>query len=277
MKLKNLLIIAFALCLLLSACGQTTPAPTAEPTPEASPESAPADIPQDNLGFSVGKTMPDFSITTYDGETYSLYETLSEKEFVLINVWATWCGPCGMEFPYMEEAYQLYKDKVEIFALSCEPGDTDEVLADYASKMGLSFPVAQDSPGVASAFMVFSIPTTIIIDHSGTIRSIELGAKTSTEAFTKLFDSYLAPSAEYCVRFTDEQGNAVPGVMLQVCDESLCQVFTSDEKGECSFALPPYAYELHILSLPKGYGIDSEAPTTAPAEGGEVHFGLIGK
>ena len=105
MKKISILSIALALCLFLCcACGGSSPAPApAEPT-EAPAEPAPEKeyFPQDNLGYALGMTMPDFSFTTFDGREMSLYASLAEKELVVINLWATWCGPCGMEFPYME-------------------------------------------------------------------------------------------------------------------------------------------------------------------------------
>ena len=74
--------------------------------------------------YQPGDKIDDFTMTTYDGTSVTLSEVLKEKEMVLINIWATWCGPCRNEFPFLEEAYQQYKDKVEVLALSCrvEPG-----------------------------------------------------------------------------------------------------------------------------------------------------------
>ena len=56
-------------------------------------------------GNTPGSRCPDFTFTTYDGKEYNLYDTLAEKDMVLINLWATWCGPCQSEFPAMTEAY----------------------------------------------------------------------------------------------------------------------------------------------------------------------------
>ena len=92
-------------------------------------------------GNEPGTRCPDFTFTTYDGKEYNLYDTLAEKDMVLLNLWATWCGPCQSEFPAMTEAYEQYKDKVEVFALSVEPTDTDDVLASYVASMGMTFPV----------------------------------------------------------------------------------------------------------------------------------------
>lgn len=217
MKLSfKIFALIMALCLLLSACGSPAEsAPADTPAPTAAPESGPApekaDIPQDNLGYALGKTLPDFSFQTYDGREMSLYAALAEKELVVINIWATWCGPCGMEFPYMEEAYQQYKDSVEIFALSCESSDSDEKLAEYVAEMGMSFPVGRDTNNLAAAFNAYSIPTTVLVDRYGTISTIEVGAKTSTEAFTSLFEQYIGD--DYV------PGQVNPGeAELPVCD-----------------------------------------------------------
>ena len=76
------------------------------------------------------------------------------------------------------------------------------------------------------------------------------------------------------VSFVDDKGEPVRGVLLQVCDESLCQVFASDSNGECRFTLPPYAYELHLLVLPLGYVYDGQTPITTAENGGEVKIEL---
>jgi len=195
MKLSfKITALVMALILLCSACGsapESAPAETPAPTPAATPAPEKADIPQTNLGYEIGKTLPDFSFTTYDGREMSLYQSLGEKELVVINLWATWCGPCGMEFPYMEEAYQQYKDSVEIFALSVEASDSDEKLEKYTSANGMSFPVGRDLNNLAGYFYASSIPTTILVDRYGTVCAIEVGAKTSTEAFTALFEQFV--------------------------------------------------------------------------------------
>jgi hypothetical protein len=80
--------------------------------------------------------------------------------------------------------------------------------------------------------------------------------------------------ANYVVKYVDQDGNPVAGVMCQVCDESTCQVFVSDENGVCAFTLAPYAWEIHTLMVPAGYTGDTETITTAPVEGGEMVFTL---
>ena len=141
--------------------------------------------------YQLGDKMDDFTVTTYDGRSLTLSEVLKEKDAVLINFWATWCGPCRNEFPFMEEAYRQYADKVEIIALSVEPTDTNDVLADYAAQMGLTFNVAQDTIRLSSRFAFSGIPTSIIVDRFGAICFQESGALPDVDSFTRLFNAFI--------------------------------------------------------------------------------------
>ncbi|MBQ8202292.1 MAG: TlpA family protein disulfide reductase [Clostridia bacterium] len=141
--------------------------------------------------YTLGSKVNDFTLTTCKGEPITLSEILKEKDMVLINIWATWCGPCEMEFPYLEEAYQQYKDDVEVIAVSCEASDTDNDLAAYAESHGLTFPIARDTANLAMQFYAASIPTSVVIDRFGTVCFIESGAQTSTDAFARLFDAFV--------------------------------------------------------------------------------------
>jgi len=59
----------------------------------------------------LGKPFQDFTVTDIDGNTFTLSEALKDHEAVLINFWATWCGPCRSEFPAINKVYEEYKDK----------------------------------------------------------------------------------------------------------------------------------------------------------------------
>lgn len=141
--------------------------------------------------YELGGQIDDFTVTTWDGQTVTLSEVLKEKDMVLINIWATWCGPCRNEFPFMEEAYKQYSDKVEIIALSCEPTDTDDVLKEFVTEMGMTFKVAQDTVGMADKFEVSAIPTSIVVDRNGTICFWESGSLPDVGSFTRLFDVFV--------------------------------------------------------------------------------------
>ena len=141
--------------------------------------------------YEVGDTIEDFSVTVLDGSEVTLSELLREKDLVLINIWATWCGPCRSEFPYMVEAYEEYKDDVAIVALSCEPEDDMDTLRDFAELYAMTFFVGQDTPNLADAFGVTGIPTSIAVDRYGVICFIETGAMPDKASFERLFDTFL--------------------------------------------------------------------------------------
>lgn len=140
----------------------------------------------------LGKPLADFTVETVDGGTFTLSEALKDHDMVLINLWASWCGPCGMEFPYLEAAYEEYSDRVAVIALSTEPKDTAEVIRNYAESRGLTFPMGSESgTGLASYFQVYSIPTSVVVDRFGNVALAEAGAQTNKAVFEGLFDYFL--------------------------------------------------------------------------------------
>lgn len=143
------------------------------------------------LSYARGDKIQDFTFTTYDGQEITLSKVLEEKEAVLINIWATWCGPCRNEFPFLEEAYEQYKDKVEVLALSCKKTDDPETLAAFAAEYGLTFKIGQDNVGFLRALGLNSIPTSLVVDRFGTICFVESGSQTSVGSFTRLFETFL--------------------------------------------------------------------------------------
>ena len=138
--------------------------------------------------YSLGDVMYDFSVTTSDYETLRLSEILQEKKMVLLNFWATWCGPCKQEFPAMQNAYAQSRDNVEILALSTS--DSQESVAQFKQQQGLGFPMAGGSP-LVSRFNTSSIPVSVVIDRYGVISFLHVGAMTSTGDFLGLFDKFI--------------------------------------------------------------------------------------
>ena len=148
-------------------------------------------LPAAHAAYQVGGQMLDFSIKTHDGKTFNLFETLKEKELVIINIWASWCGPCRSEFPHMEEVYREYSDRIEIIAASCEPSDTEKAIGEFAKELGLTFPMGRDTANLAYLFQASSIPTTAISSKTGKIEYIMSGAMQSADDFRNLLDAFL--------------------------------------------------------------------------------------
>ena len=83
---------------------------------------------------------------------------------------------------------------------------------------------------------------------------------------------YADEKAAYTLRFCDQNGAPVAGVIANICDESTCLPVASDENGVVSFENVPYPYDIHILRVPEGYAFDTTQSFTAPVNGGEMKF-----
>ena len=138
-----------------------------------------------------GLPFPDLSIQTIDGGTFTLSESLKTHDLVLINFWATWCPPCRMEFPFLQEAWEKYADRVDVIAMSIEKTDTLKVLKNFAKENGLTFNIGRDENNLLDKMRGDAIPTTLIVDRDGKVVYVEVGAMTSVKDFTDLFDSLL--------------------------------------------------------------------------------------
>lgn len=144
--------------------------------------------------LGLGDVMYDFSVVTPAGETVTLSEMLEEKKMVLLNFFFTTCGPCASEFPYMEEAYQMYKDDVGIIAL--DPLDDNSTVGTYQASMGLTFPMAACQPAWSTVFNISGYPTSVVVDRYGVICLIEVGGLTSLRPFTSMFEHFTAEDYE---------------------------------------------------------------------------------
>ena len=210
----------------------------------------------------MGQTLPDFSAITLDGSTFTLSECLKTHDLVLINLWATWCGPCRMEFPYLEQAWEQYGGRVYVIALSIEEEDTLSVLESFAVSNDLTFAIGRDDAHLFDMLNGSAIPTTLIVNKDRTVVSVEIGAKLSAEEFTTEFDvllsQYGVEEAEEWPRcilhFCDNSGNPIPGVMVGFCNGEYDPV-ESDATGSVYFYGDPNEYHVHLLNVPNGYAL----------------------
>lgn len=243
----------------------------------------------DDLDSRMGEKIADFSVTSVSGEKFDFSEVLKEKEGVLINFWASWCGPCQMEFPYMQEAYDKYKDRIEVISLSVEPNDTNRVIEEYANENNLSIMMANKSRSDLELDFAFHyIPANIMLDKDGKIVYISEGAEQSAEAFGMIFEQAFesndagtddiaeAESSDitYTVSVKDEDGNGVSGCVVNFCDESGCFTVTEDSGGIYSFEGPAYEYHIQVIKVPDGYSYDTTQEYTADKAGGSIEITL---
>ena len=147
------------------------------------------DVRLNEINYSLGDVVCDFTVIAYDGTEYKISELLEEKKAVVLNFWFMNCGPCRMEFPYLQQAYEEYSDTVEVLALNPLDG-TDERISEYAEQLGLTFPMSACSPEWESSMKLTAYPTTVVIDRYGTVSMIHTGSITEKETFTAIFDYF---------------------------------------------------------------------------------------
>lgn len=145
--------------------------------------------------FGLGSVMFDFEITDTDGSKQRLSALLETEKAVVLNFWFEVCGPCRMEFPYMQEAYAEYSDKLEIIAINPVDG-TDSSVGAYKSELGLGFPMTVGSEDWEAAFKLTGYPTTVVIDRYGVITMVHMGAITNKETFVKIFEHFTSDDYE---------------------------------------------------------------------------------
>ncbi|MBG9567115.1 TlpA disulfide reductase family protein [Brevibacillus agri] len=123
----------------------------------------------------VGFTAPYFSLSSLDNQTYKIAGKRDKP--VILNFWASWCGPCRQEAPDLKEIYEKYKDRLDFYAINLTANDDLESAKAFVREFGLPFPILLDKKGeVADVYQVFSIPTTYFIDTDGVIRQKIIGA-----------------------------------------------------------------------------------------------------
>jgi peroxiredoxin len=133
---------------------------------------------------NVGQKAPDFELQNLNGQAVSLKDL--QGKAVLLNFWATWCGPCRGEMPFLEEIYQEWSDE-KFVLLSVNIGEGSSQVKDFLQSNGLTLPVLLDTRQVvAEQYYITAIPTTFFIDKDGIIQYKVVGSfrdKESIESY----------------------------------------------------------------------------------------------
>jgi thiol-disulfide isomerase/thioredoxin len=131
-----------------------------------------------------GFLAPDFALTTLDGKTVQMSDLRGQP--VLINFWASWCGPCRVEMPHIQAAFETHSD-AGLIVLAVNQMESPRTVAQFADEFGLGFLIPLDSDGTVSAgYQARALPTSYFVDADGIIRDAFVGPMTSGLLESKL-------------------------------------------------------------------------------------------
>lgn len=126
------------------------------------------------VGLELGNMAPDITVKTFEGEDVHLSDFRGER--VMLNFWASWCGPCRAEMPDMEKFHQ--NTDVKILAVNLiETESNEQQVLSFIEEYGLTFPVFLDEGNAAATtYRIQPVPTTFLINSDGTIHNKAFGA-----------------------------------------------------------------------------------------------------
>ncbi len=167
--------------------------------------------------------VPELTMEALDGRTISMAD--QRGKVVLVNFWATWCGPCREEIPYLVRLAERYPDHLTVIGVSEDHGSPDAV-AEFAGQYGVNYPIVMSTPEIKRAFPgVFALPTSFVVDPDGRMVESHVGliSPVILEQETRYLASLThdatvetAPSNDQIRLANAAQATEIPGVDLSV-------------------------------------------------------------
>lgn len=216
----------------------------------------------------VGKTIR-FETKDINGNPVKSEDLFSAHEVTMINIWATWCGPCKKELEELGNIHRRLETKNAAVVGICDDGvdKTDECKALIAEK-NLTYINLLPYEGM-DELKVESLPTTFFVNREGTIMTYPvIGVPGDISEYEKTVDSLLAgeaagaePAADTAEETTntcrvivrDDAGNPVAGAAVQFCSDLTCMMGKTDAEGIASFPAEKGSYTVHVQKAPEGY------------------------
>jgi len=127
---------------------------------------------------SVGHVAPGFTLANSAGQSVALNDYVNAGEGVgqpvVLNFWATWCAPCRIEMPHLQNASRKYDGRAAIVGVN--QGESAEIVSDFGSEFDISYPLLVDADSsVSRLYNVTGLPTTVFIDGGGVVREVVVG------------------------------------------------------------------------------------------------------
>jgi peroxiredoxin len=181
--LCGLIIIALATIAVIDQVSHPGIQPAGAPPAGVSPDSPPVKV-----GTKIGLAAPDFTLPTTDNKEFKLSDYRGKN--VILNFWATWCGPCRFEVPALKALHDKYNDGSTVI-VAVNSLDNPDSAASYAAANGLNFVIPLDPRGdVSTLYNIRGMPTTFFINDKGIITSIKIGPFINMEEIEERLNSF---------------------------------------------------------------------------------------
>ncbi|WP_282936706.1 TlpA disulfide reductase family protein [Paenibacillus sp. RC67] len=159
---RNVPAVCIALCLVILAAYQMMM------TKKEAEASSAAMAPQE---IKYNKPVPSFTLQGLDGTTYQVGGLRNKP--LMINFWASWCGPCKEEASDLRRVYEKYKDRFDLYAVNVTREDRMVDVKNFVKQHDFTFPVLLDTEGkAAEMYRLLFVPTSFLIDRQGTLREV---------------------------------------------------------------------------------------------------------
>lgn len=158
--MKRLLLLAALTALLLAVTGCNREEPAASNTEPQPPRA--------QVGNEVGFYLPEYSAAKLDGSKFDLEQ--ERGKVVLLNLWATWCGPCRYEIPELQRIHDRYASRgFAVIGVSVDESGVESV-REFVEEQNMTYPVVLDAEGKLATILQTSVlPTTVLVDKGGRI------------------------------------------------------------------------------------------------------------
>jgi peroxiredoxin len=146
---------------------------------------------EEAITLEYGEEVPDFSIRLTDGSTTSLYELMEDRKAALVVFWATFCGYCKAELPYVQRAFEQFPDDVAVVALTTYDKDSADDIYEVQQELGLGFPIGWDDHNLSEQ-VSDGIPAFFVVDRFGNLVVKDSGYREDPDMFVRLFEDLVS-------------------------------------------------------------------------------------